>query len=82
MRLTWKMRLLVASWCLAGVVFVNAYTSSVVSYLMAPKFVPLINTLEDLANSDKIQLVVRKSNAQYSILMVRIYFNFLSSNSK
>ena len=64
------MRLVVAAWCLAGIVFVNAYTSSIVSYLMAPRFVPLIKTVQDLADSHELKISVRKSTSQYSALMV------------
>ncbi|XP_057374584.2 glutamate receptor ionotropic, kainate 2-like [Daphnia carinata] len=53
-------RLIVTAWCLTAVVFVNSYTSSLVSYLMAPKFVPVITTLQSLADSKEISLMVLK----------------------
>ena len=64
------MRLIVAVWCLASVVFVYSYSSSLASYLMTPKFVPLMNTVEDLVSSNNIQIMVRKFTSEYSELMV------------
>lgn len=37
---------------------------------MAPKFIPLINTVEDLAVSKDIQLTVLKDTFTYSMLAV------------
>ena len=66
------MRLVVAAWCLTGIVFANSYSSSLVSYLTAPRFVQLMNTAQDLAESNQIRLLLRKFTFQYSVLMVSI----------
>lgn len=72
-------RCIIAAWCLTAVVFVNSYTSSLVSYLMAPKFVPLINTVKNLADSHDISIVVLKHTSVESILFVgRNIFSIMS----
>jgi hypothetical protein len=63
-------RLVVAAWCLVAVVFVNSYTSSLVSYLMAPKFLPVITTVKSLAESRDVQITVLKHTSVESILFV------------
>lgn len=63
-------RLVVAAWCLMAVVLVNSYTSSLVSYLMAPKYVSLMNTIQDLAESKEISLIVLKHTSMHSELLV------------
>ena len=74
---TLKTRMVVAAWCLAGIVFVNAYTSSLVSYLMSPRYLPLINTVQDLADSHKLHIAVRKFTFEYSTMMVSNIRNIL-----
>lgn len=63
-------RIVVASWMLMGTVFVNCYTSSLLSYLMAPKFLPLISTVQDLADSRDILIAVPKHTSVDSALFV------------
>ncbi|XP_046651979.1 uncharacterized protein LOC124342838 [Daphnia pulicaria] len=43
-----------------AVVFINSYTGILVSYLMAPKFLPLITTVQSLADSREITVAVSK----------------------
>ena len=73
-------RLVVASWCLAGVVFVNSYSSSLVSFLMTPKFVHLMNTIEDLVASNHIQITIKKFTSEYSELMVSTMMDMKLNN--
>jgi hypothetical protein len=40
-------------------VLVNSYSSTIVSYLTVSKLKPPINTFEDLATSDDIDLLVK-----------------------
>ena len=63
-------RLAVAGWCLAAIVFVNSYSSSLVSYLMAPRYVPLMNTVQDLADSNVIHPFIRKDSFQSTTVLV------------
>ncbi|EFX78830.1 hypothetical protein DAPPUDRAFT_320132 [Daphnia pulex] len=51
-------RVLMGAWLLAAMVLVNSYSGTVVSYLTAPKMMPSINTLEDLAASQDVGVIV------------------------
>jgi hypothetical protein len=48
----------VGLWCLTMVALVNAYTSTLMSYLTVPKLKPIVNTLADLAASLDTQVTV------------------------
>ena len=72
-------RLVVAVWCLIAVVFVNSYTSSLVSYLTAPRFIPLINTVQDLADSREIKIAPLKFTSIDSALAVSIFCSTIES---
>lgn len=63
-------RLILAAWCLTAAVFVNSYTSSLLSYLMAPKFSPLISTVKSLAESRDISITVLKHTSVEWFLFV------------
>ncbi len=65
-------RLLVAAWCLMAVVFINSYTGILVSYLMAPKFLPLITTVQSLADSREISVAVSKHTSVEAALFVKL----------
>ncbi|EFX78831.1 hypothetical protein DAPPUDRAFT_104959 [Daphnia pulex] len=51
-------RILMGAWLLAAMVLVNSYSGTVVSYLTAPKIIPSINTLKDLAASQDVGVIV------------------------
>ncbi|XP_046450957.1 glutamate [NMDA] receptor subunit 1-like isoform X2 [Daphnia pulex] len=53
-----SLRLVVGLWCLTMVALVNAYTSTLMSYLTVPKLKPIVNTLADLAASLDTQVTV------------------------
>lgn len=59
-----------AAWCLVALVIVQSYTSCLVSYLTAPKFIPFINSVEELANSNDKVMVVKKFTSFESVLKV------------
>ncbi|EFX79320.1 hypothetical protein DAPPUDRAFT_319599 [Daphnia pulex] len=61
-------RLIIAAWCLMGIVFVNSYTSSLLSYLLAPTFLPVISTVQDLADSHIVQITSLKHTSADSAL--------------
>ena len=72
-----SMRMVITVWCLTAVVLVNAYTSSLVSYLMAPRFLPLINTVQELADSHDLKIAVLKFSAIDSTIFVSIQALYL-----
>jgi ionotropic glutamate receptor len=58
------------AWLLAAMVLVNSYSGTVVSYLTAPKMMPSINTLEDLAASEDVGVVVFDNSVIEQDIMV------------
>ena len=53
-------RILVGAWLLVATVLVNSYSGTVVAYLTVPKMKPSINTFEDLAASEDVQLLIKE----------------------
>ncbi|KAI9556275.1 hypothetical protein GHT06_018849 [Daphnia sinensis] len=52
-------RILVGCWLLGAMVLVNSYAGIVISSLTVPKMKPPIETLEDLASSEDVGLIIR-----------------------
>ena len=50
-------RIVVASWCLSALVIVNAYSSTLISYLTASK-IPITKSFEELAERSPQDLLV------------------------
>ncbi|XP_046447217.1 glutamate receptor ionotropic, kainate 2-like [Daphnia pulex] len=55
-------RILVGVWLLIATVLVNSYSGTVISYLTVPKMKPPINTFEDLAISEDVELILLADN--------------------
>jgi hypothetical protein len=53
-------RLVAGVWTLAAFIFVQAYTSTLFTYIVTPVNQPLINSVYDIAERSDIQLFVRK----------------------
>lgn len=51
--------LLVGLWCLICVVLANGYAGTLFSFLSVAKLEPAINSLEELANSNEVKLLVQ-----------------------
>lgn len=51
-------RLLIGAWLLVAMVLVNSYSGTVISFLTVPRMKPPINTLEDLATSRDVNLIL------------------------
>ena len=49
--------ILVGIWCLVAVVLANAYAGTLFSFLSVAKLEPIVNSLEELANSKNLQLI-------------------------
>ncbi|XP_046453793.1 ionotropic receptor 93a-like [Daphnia pulex] len=56
-------RVLIGVWVLCAMVLVNCYTGIVTSSLTTPKLKPSINTLEDLAASNEVKIVIRSDTS-------------------
>ena len=68
-------------WVLATLVFVQAYQSTLITYVIAPVTTPLINSVYDLAENTNINFVVRRGGTlEYLFkvnLLARVYLPFV-----
>lgn len=62
--------LLLAVWCLMTVVLANAYAGTLFSFLSVTKLEQPINTLEELANSKEVQLLLQSRSETAKNFMV------------
>ena len=70
--LRWNSRatsVVIGMWCLTIVVF--AYAGTLFSFLSVAKLQPIINSLDELANSTQVQLVTQARTLWVGYLMVR-----------
>jgi ionotropic glutamate receptor len=66
-------RILMGAWLLAAMVLVNSYSGTVVSYLTAPIMMPSINTLDDLAASEDVGILMVDNNVMGQQIMALRY---------
>jgi len=74
----WKQlsfRILLGSWCVAAFVLVNAYSTTLISNLTAPKLTPVARSYEDVASPNppkNVKLIVEKNEigAQYAMVFI------------
>jgi len=65
-------RLLAGAWVLCAMVLVNSYTGIVTSSLTTPKMKPPINTLEELAASTEVKIVLRSDTSTGVQILVKL----------
>lgn len=63
-----KFRLVAAGWTLAAFVLVQAYTSILFTYVIAPNNSPLINSIYDVADTSDLQLFVKKGGTMDTLI--------------
>ena len=63
-------RIVAGVWVLAAFVFVQAYQSLLITYVIAPIKTPLINSAYDIAESADIKLFFKKAGTLESLLKV------------
>lgn len=65
--------ILMGAWLLAAMVLVNCYSGTVVSYLTVPIMMSSINTLDDLAASEDVGILMVDNNimAGQKIMVLR-----------
>ena len=51
--------ILVGIWCLVAVVLANAYAGTLFSFLSVTKLEPIVNSLDELAHSPNLKLIVQ-----------------------
>ena len=64
-------RLVAAGWFLAGFVLINAYSSTLISYLMTLRYYPTIDSIEDIASTQRPVFMVTKSTSYETAVLVR-----------
>ena len=62
--------LVVGMWCMMTVVLANAYAGTLFSFLSVAKLNPIINSLDELANSTHVELVTQARTQWVGYLMV------------
>lgn len=70
MKLT--LRLVAGAWCLLGFFWINAYSSVLISFITAPKYVPLVDSVQELVDSSRARPVVVYGYPPDSIISVRV----------
>ena len=63
-------RIIVASWILMCVILFNTYLAFLVSFITAPTLRQAIESLADLAQSDRLQLAILEGSTFETIIMV------------
>jgi hypothetical protein len=63
-------RLVAGVWTLAAFIFVQAYTSILFTYVVAPVNQPLVNSIYDIAESSDINLLVKIGGTPETMFMV------------
>ncbi|XP_057379258.1 glutamate [NMDA] receptor subunit 1-like [Daphnia carinata] len=66
-------RIAISSWCLMSTVLVYAYSSCIISYLTIPKSHLLVNSVEELANSQVLQVATHKNSFFEATLLQSSY---------
>ena len=68
--------ILVGVWCLMAVVLANAYAGTLFSFLSVTKLEPIVNSLEELAQSKALQLIIQhQSELAIRFLVIKIFKN-------
>ena len=62
--------ILIGVWCLMAVVLANAYAGTLFSFLSVAKLEPIVNSLDELAQSKDLQLIVQDRSEMAKRLMV------------
>ena len=68
-------RIVAGVWALAAFVFVQAYQSLLITYVIAPIKSPLINSAYDVADSTSVNLLIRRGGTIDSVLKVKIHIS-------
>lgn len=65
--------ILVGVWCLIAVVLANAYSGTLFSFLSVVKLEQIVNSIEELAQSKELQLIVQdKSELAIRFLVIKL----------
>ena len=70
-------RIVAGVWCLATFVLVQAYTSLLITYIIAPNNSPLIESVHDLTKTSDIKLIIDIRSGFDDMISVTIFLNIL-----
>ena len=73
---SFKMRLAGGAWCIAALILTNYYSSVLTSLITTSSPVPIANSVEDVANNDRIELVIAPAGAAAIIAVCHLSFIF------
>ncbi len=73
-----KLRLVMGAWCLVSVCLITAYSSVIVSFVMAPHYRPLVDTVKQLAENEDINPLVVKNMGVDIFILVCLKWNTYS----
>ena len=65
-----KLRLVGGSWCIAALILTTMYSDILIAFIMAPDIKPLVNSVQELADSDEVNLVVWAKYATEGYILV------------
>jgi len=65
------MRLAGGAWCIAALILTNFYSSVLTSLITLSLPVPIVNSVEELANNDNVDLVIAKNWGASLLISVR-----------
>ena len=71
-----SIRLVGAAWALSAVVIVGVYNGVFISLLTVPTYTPIVNSLDDLANSKDVKFVTIRSTAVDAAILVSGNMNY------
>ena len=77
------LRFVTGAWCLVSLVLVTAYSSTLTSFIMAPNYKPLVNSIQELAEKvDTIEPIVLKGFGMDVTLSVYLpnYYIFIQNS--
>ncbi len=64
--------LFVASWCLAALVLINSYSSTLIIYVIAHESLTLIRKIYDIVNHPQVNVIVMKGHQLENFFMVKM----------
>ena len=68
-------RIAVGVWLIAAFILVQAYTSVLFTYVMAPVTSPLINSFSDIVNNPNINVLLKRGGTIQSLFKVTTNIN-------
>ena len=68
------MRLAGGAWCIAALILTNYYSSILTSFITTSSPVPIVNSVQDLANNENIDLIVPKDYGASILISVRFLY--------